>query len=334
LETIKEGHPEDTKSLHRLAQFHLDRDTPEKAADVFAEIVKRDPSDLIAVKGSKDATARASMRQGNWESKGGFRDMLKNEEESKSLENASRAGMTKEQTTAQLTLALGEYGENQNDLGLVRKIAGFYEKLEDWQNAHQFYAWAHHLSEGDSALERKASQMEERASDEMIAALQVELANLSGDEAAAKQAELDELVAARSVRLTDAARERVERNPTDPQLRFELGQHLYNSGEFTEAIPHLQRARNNPHIRTRSILMLGRCYDAKGMLDMAQSQLEEALSELVTMDNTKKEVLYALAMVAEKNGDKDKYLAALKEIYEADYGYLDVAHRVESSYGG
>ena len=37
-------------------------------------------------------------------------------------------------------------------------------------------------------------------------------------------------------------------------------------------------------------------------------------------------------MVYEKTGNQEKYLAALKEIYNADYGYRDVAQRVESSY--
>ena len=33
-------------------------------------------------------------------------------------------------------------------------------------------------------------------------------------------------------------------------------------------------------------------------------------------------------------GKKDEYLECMKQIYEVDYGYRDVAKRVESSYGG
>jgi len=36
--------------------------------------------------------------------------------------------------------------------------------------------------------------------------------------------------------------------------------------------------------------------------------------------------------VNQKMGKREQYLEALKEIYNADYGYKDVAHRVESSY--
>ena len=33
-------------------------------------------------------------------------------------------------------------------------------------------------------------------------------------------------------------------------------------------------------------------------------------------------------------GKKEEYLNCMKEIYESDYGYKDVAKRVEASYGG
>lgn len=99
-------------------------------------------------------------------------------------------------------------------------------------------------------------------------------------------------------------RQRVENNPTDPQTRFELGQALFDCGNYTEAIPELQRARNNPHIRIRAMLLLGKCYDAKNMHDMALRQLEEANKELIEMNDTKKEILYMIGLLYEKQGKK------------------------------
>jgi hypothetical protein len=101
---------------------------------------------------------------------------------------------------------------------------------------------------------------------------------------------------------------------------------------YTEAIPELQQAKGNPHIRIKAMLLLGRCFERKNMNDLSKSAFMEANKELTIMDNTKKEVLYELAQVCEKMGDKANSLEALKEIYNADYGYKDVAARVESSY--
>jgi hypothetical protein len=52
------------------------------------------------------------------------------------------------------------------------------------------------------------------------------------------------------------------------------------------------------------------------------------------MDATKKEIVYNLGLVYERVGNREKSLACMKQIYEADYGYKDVATRVESSYAG
>jgi hypothetical protein len=46
----------------------------------------------------------------------------------------------------------------------------------------------------------------------------------------------------------------------------------------------------------------------------------------------KKEIVYNLGLVYEQMGEAEKSIACMKQIYEADYGYKDVAPRVESSY--
>ena len=259
---------------------------------------------------------------------------MKSEEESAALESGARSGMTRDQLEQLLEVALAEYSQAQNNLAAVKKVASLYERKEDWANAASFFAWAYHLSNGDTALERKADQMDERRIEADIRDMEKRVVELGDSPEGSELAEqLRMLKLERLKKLTAEARERVDRNPTDPQLRFELGQHLYAAEEFSEAIPHLQRARNNPHLRTRAILLLGRCYEAKNMLDLAEQTLKEALAELTAMDGTKKEVLYTLAMVCEKMGKREDYLEHLKRIYEADYGYRDVAHRVESSYG-
>src|SRR5205814_6809596 len=136
----------------------------------------------------------------------------------------------------------------------------------------------------------------------------------------------------RAEMLIEEARKRIERNPTDLQFRFELGEHLMNAGHFRDALPELQRARQNANARLKAMNALGQCYRELGMFDLAAKQLEEAAREIATMDATKKEIVYNLGLVYERMGNREKSLACMKQIYEADYGYKDVATRVESSY--
>jgi hypothetical protein len=78
--------------------------------------------------------------------------------------------------------------------------------------------------------------------------------------------------------------------------------------------------------------LLGCCYSELEMLDLAVKQLEEASKEILSMDAMKKEMVYNLALVYERMGEQEKSVVCMKQIYEVDYGYKDVARRVESSY--
>ena len=143
---------------------------------------------------------------------------------------------------------------------------------------------------------------------------------------------LEEAKKQRAAILIDEARQRLDRNPTDLQLRYELGEHLTNAGEYRDALPELQRARQNPNARLKAMNLLGKCYRELGMLDLAAKQLEDAAREMLVMDAVKKEIVYNLGLVYEQMGDAENYIGAMKRIYETDYGYRDVAQRVESSY--
>ncbi|MEO5917415.1 MAG: tetratricopeptide repeat protein [Luteolibacter sp.] len=330
LETVRKGTPENAKLLHKLAEFYITRDQPLIASEVYNDIIKHHPTDGPAIKGSKDASARASMQKQKWDENADMRSLMKNTAEFEELEKASRTGLTREQLEERRDKVVEKYNLDPNHLATVKDLANLYEQLEDWHNSHTFYSWAHSLSNGDVALATKAAAMKDKALETDMKQLEV---------AAAADPDNEELKAALDARKADRiaeqvveAQKRVDQNPTDPQLRFELGTALYKSGDHSAAIPHLQQATRNPHIRTKVLLLLARTFRAKGMFDLAIKQLSDALADLIAMDNTKKEVLYEKGLIHTEMGDKESALDCFKQIYEVDYGYLDVAKRVESSY--
>jgi hypothetical protein len=330
LETIRRGSPENAKLLHKLASFYITREQPQLAAEVYNDIIKHHPTDGAAIKGSKDASARASMKKAKWDENANMRDLMKDSAQVEELEKASRTGLTQDQLEDRRDNIVEKYNEDPNNLATVKELATIYEQLEDWHNAHTFYHWAHSLSAGDVALSAKAAAMKDRAIDSDLKSL--------GAAAAAEPDNLElkvALAARRADRLAEQVQEaqrRVDQNPTDPQLRFELGTALYNSGDLSGAIPHLQQATRNPYIRTKVLLLLGLTFKAKGMFDLSIKQLTDALSDLHAMDHVKKEVLYEKGLIHGEMGDKASALDCFKQIYEVDYGYRDVAQRVESSY--
>jgi len=332
LETIRQTGPENTKLLHKLAEFYMNRDMPQQAEAVYNDIVKQDSTDIDAVKGAKDASARASMQKQKYGQDGDFKDNLKSTDEAKDLEKSSQTGMTQDQLEEKRDRLLEKYEENQNDLVTAKELGTVYESLEDWENSHAFFEWAFSLSNNDNSLRQKAAYMKDKLEEYKIS--QMELEVTADPESEEKRQMLEEMKSTRVSKQVEEAQRRVEMNPTDPQNRYELGLALLNAGEHSDAIPHLQQATRSPHIRTRVLLVLARCFDAKGMGDLAIKQLEDANADLQVMDSTKKEVLYELGEVSRKYGNPDKALLCFKEIYEVDYGYRDVAQRVEDSYSG
>ncbi len=330
LETVRKGSPENAKLLHKLAEFYITREQPMLASEVYNDIIKHHPTDGPAIKGSKDSSARASMQKQKWDENADMRSLMRNSAENEELEKASRTGLTREQLEDRRDKVVERYNLDPNHLSTAKDLAGLYEQLEDWHNAHTFYSWAHTLSNGDVALATKAGAMKDRA-------LETDLKNLEAGVAADPtnvelKAALDARRADRIAEQVQEAQKRVDQNPTDPQLRFDLGTALYNAGDHSAAIPHLQQATRNPHIRTKVLLLLGRTFRAKGMFDISIKQLSDALADLVAMDNTKKEILYEKGLIHTEMGDKVSALDCFKQIYEVDYGYRDVANRVESSY--
>jgi tetratricopeptide (TPR) repeat protein len=332
LETVRQGYPDHLKLMHKLAEFYLTHSRSMKAAEVYRDIIKHHPTDSAAIKGDKDATARASMEKQNWSEDSTMRDLMRNKEESEEIEKQSRSGLTRDQLEERLAALAADYARDQNNLKVVKEMAGVYERLEDWENAHAYFDWAFTLSNGDVALRTKAGLMQDRLKEKELHDLEARAAENPDDPEV--KAILDERRLSRTREAIESARARVEQNPTDPLVRFELGRALFNAGEFSDAIPQLQQAKRNPHIQSKVLLLLGRTFKAKGMLDMGVKQLETALEDLVGMDATKKEVLYEKGLLHQEMGDQAAAIECFKEIYEVDYGYRDVAQRVESSYGG
>jgi predicted Zn-dependent protease len=335
LRTLLEEDPRDVKVLHELGRLYHDMGQSEQEVEVYNRITSIQPMDAQAVRLGKDASARASMTGGGWTQAESYRDLIKDKELAVSLEQQSRMKLTGESLDQQIAETYAQHEAEPQSVDLAKKLGALNEAKADVESAIAWYQYAADLTEGsDSGLLRKVSDLKMRRTEGEIAAHEEFLSSHQpGDEMYTIR--MTELKAAREKRaelLIDEARKRLERNPTDLQLRFELGGYLVSAGKFREALPELQRARQNPNARLKAMNLLGRCYRELGMLDLSMKQLEDAAKEILAMDAMKKEIVYNLGLVYEQMGEKEKSLHCMKQIYEADYGYKDVAERVESSY--
>ncbi|HEV2994368.1 MAG TPA: tetratricopeptide repeat protein [Chthoniobacterales bacterium] len=335
LRTLLEEHPRDVKVLHQLGRLYHQMGENDQEVEVYNRISEIDPLDAEAVRLGKDASARASMTTGGWTQAESYRDLIKDKEAAVSLEQQSRMHLSGESLDRQIAETYARHQAEPQNVDLARRLATLHEQNDDIESAIAWHQYAADLTSGsDAGLVRKVSDLKIKRAEREIAKHEEFLATYGAhDEVYREKAE--ELAAAKKKRaemLIGEARKRLERNPTDLQLRFELGEHLINAGQHREALPELQRARQNPNARLKAMNLLGLCYRELGMLDLAMKQLEDAAKEILSMDAMKKEIVYNLGLVYEQTGEREKSLNCMKKIYEADYGYKDVAERVESSY--
>jgi tetratricopeptide (TPR) repeat protein len=335
LQTLLEENPRDVKLLHELGLLYHQTGQSDEAVEIYNRITEIDPLDAAALRLGKDASARASMATGGWTQAESYRELIKDKDAAISLEQQSRMQLSGEALDRQIAELEAQQQAKPQNADLARRLGALREQKDDIESAIKWYQRAVELTgSSDPGLIRKLSNLKMRGAERDIAAHEEFLAGHTKKDAAhAKRSE--ELQAAKKKRagiLIEEVKKRLERNPTDLQLRFELGEHCVNAQRFREAVPELQRARQNPNARLKAMNLLGVCYCELGMLDLAMKQFEDAAREIVTMDPMKKEIVYNLGIVYEKMGEGEKSLNCMKQIYEADYGYRDVAERVESSY--
>jgi tetratricopeptide (TPR) repeat protein len=339
-ETTLEGNPKDKVQLNRYASFCMERDEngkprdPSRAVELYNKLLAINPNDMVAMKGSKDASASQSVQQGGWEVADSYRDLIKNKEEAVSLEQQSRVVKSDEMIDSQIAELSAAVQAEPQSVDKSRKVAELYEQKGDLENSLEWYRYVLGLSGGaDTTISRKISDLQLHQIDDAFTAREEYLAASPDDpEAPRYREEMEELRKQRASFVLAEARERVDRNPTDLIAHFDLGVALMDAGEPQDAIGHFQRARMNPSIRLKAMGKLGQCYVARNMNDLAAKTLSDAVTELVGMDSVKKDLLYNLGTVYESMGDQEKAVECFKQIYEVDYNYRDVAQLVESSY--
>jgi tetratricopeptide (TPR) repeat protein len=331
----------DKATLHTLAQAYMAAQQPTKAINTYEKILEIDARDGDALSGLRNAEAARSHE--NWagaekKAKEGdeksFRDALKSEEESGQLEQEGKVVKSADAIQEQIELVYQKLQEEPNNLNHPKKIAALSEQRNDYAQAVQWYQYAFDLGgKVDSALEKHIGDLRLKLAEKELRDLRDQLAATTDAE---QQAAIQTAIDTKTKDYNDAklslAEARVRAQPNEGEFRYELGSALFAVGEYKRATAELQESLKQPSVRYQALNLLGLSFMKRGMLDFAANRLTLAQSELLPMDDMKKEVTYNLGLVYEASKDEAKALDEWKKIYEVDMSYRDVAARVEASY--
>ena len=335
LQTLLEEDANDSSVLHELGELYRQLGETDKEVQAYNRIMQLVPSDSVAARLYKDALANASIKASGWNQAQSYDNLIKNNEAADSSDQDDRLVMNPESLDEQIRETLARHQSDARSVTLARRLGDLYGLKEDLENAFAWYQYAGDLTNhSDASLTQKISDLSKKCLDREIAEHERFLATHGPEEPLiGERSEMLILAKKRRVELLlNDARRRRDLNPADHELLLDLGEQLFHAGQFREALPELQQARQNPSTRLKAMSLLGRCYRELGMLDLAAQQFEKAAEEIQPTDAMRKEILYNLGLVYELLGEGDKSIATMKQIYEVEYGYRDVAYRVESSY--
>lgn len=323
LEVARDNGVKDIKNLEFLAQLYQDNGRMHDAREAYETLVRLKPSDPEMVRKLKDATALDTVQRGNWEGATSYRDVMKDAKEATLLEQQAKAVKSTSDMDALAVELFAKIEREPQNVNYKRSLADIYLKSDRFEEALKILDEAQKTTGGaDPQVDRMISLVKIARLDK-----EAEVARAAGNETAlaAKLKEKEEFL------FSDAA-DRVNRYPNDLQFKYEFGILLYERDMINEAIQQFQRAQQNPQRRIRCFYYLALCFKKKQQFDIAAEQMEKAASELHLMDDTKKDVLYELGSLYDQMGKPEKAVGLYKEIYAVDFGFKDVASKIERAY--
>jgi len=336
-ETMVEGRPNDKAFLNTMALAYMKMKEYEKAMSTYQRILDADPRDGDALSGRKNAEAAHASKTGNWEAaekEGDFRTALKSKKESEALEAGSKIVKSTEGIDAQIQLNYEKWQKEPTNPVHSKTIAQLYRDKDDFTTSVLWFEEAFKAGGSiDSSLEKLIGDLKlKQVNQELQQLREAHAQQTDPDTQAQYQAAIDQKEKdVNDVRLFQAEA-RVKAQPNEGEFRYELGNALFKIGQYKRATEELQLSLKQPSVRYQALNMMGMSFMKRNMLDFAIKQLSLAKSELLGMDEIKKEIVYNLGLAYDAAKQPEKALDQYKEIYEHDMSYRDVAQRVEDSY--
>lgn len=332
MEFARQRHPGNLRVMRKLAELLYLQGAYDKAVRVLNDVVTAKPDDREASDRLRRMTAEAHLKKSRMEDVSSYREALKDEGQAKALEQEQRVIRSEDERGDEVDRLKKEAEQHPDDPVAHMKLGDALLTFERYTEAEAAFRKAFEISRKYQAREKMGTahlrQMEKAEKDLYRVA----------EEGGQDPALLGRANEAKRKRLEFAVKEfefRRKQHPTDLNLAWQLGQYymdLDGDENTQKAIQQFQQAMNSANLRTRSQMMLGRCFARNPKtLDMAKEQFEKAL-ERVEDTNTDigKSLMYELGDVQEKLGNKAEALRWYKKIFSVDAAYRDVAKKIQA----
>ncbi len=319
---------EDLPVLKTLADLYIKQDSPLKAIEAYEKITQAEPENIEAHETLGNLYAQTRY----FDKAIGEYERVADLDPKKVATYETLGNLYIREGKSELAIQKFEkmISLNPENVEVYKTLGELYTKRRDFDRAEGMYKKALELSPEDHALPIRLREIEAIHLSEMVKSYE---ASLKKDSKNKEIREKLEEAKRKSFDLEILNREeKLERDPQNLIVRFELGTLYRKKGEIDKALKEFQLAVNDPHTQAQCLNMIGLCFEDKEMLDLACAQFEKGVESIKGMTEDKKDILYNLGRVYEKMEEVDKAIQVYKRVYEVDINYRDVSKKIEDAY--
>jgi tetratricopeptide (TPR) repeat protein len=325
LESVAAQGLEDVHYLRHLAHaYELTQDF-ERAINCWEKVRKLAPSDDEAIKKIRGLQASATISRAN------LSDAIRRSGEQQAdsaalpaeIEELKRQAMSPEERLRK------QIGEEPTRVGLYLELADLLKRALKLEDAEKLLAQGIRANPDEELLREAYADVQISRLQRARMGWQKRLRDVPDDpDATSKMAQLDTMLLDYQIK---EHRRRAQIRPDDLHNRFALGQALARASRWDEAIAEYQKARNDPGLRVQALLQTGIVFERKALPKLAERNLQEALKLIDSDDTALFNLLhYRLGRVAEAQSDFKAAEEHYNEVAANDFGYEDVARRLEA----
>lgn len=290
----------DEKTWRRLAEGYESIEAMGKAAGIYRMLYAKWPRpeyEHRIISTESQPTSPIGVRES-------FRDFVRDEEETRRLEESGRIPKSGEDyihRAKEREEELLAAGTPQKRVQILAEIARDYTRAGDTERAREQYGKILEIDANNAPAVEALLKMDMAAAPDRQKAVETGIAGYE-----------------RLLKI----------EPTNPEFGFELGKLLLEAGEYHRAILSFQKASRHPNFKRRARMELAECFFHQELYGLAAKEYEEVLADTGTEEGERMEARYALADCHFRMNDLKEAFALFGEVYRKQADFKDVSERV------
>jgi len=229
---------------------------------------------------------------------------MKDSAEQNKLELLNKQGMTRDQMEALLAELYIDYNQDNSNLTTVKNIAGVLEKMEEFEQALVYYNSGVYPEPMPTwPCSARSKLLTDKVQDLKIVALERDVeASPDAPDVEQRRADLAEIKRQRGMKAVGRGQAARGAQSDRQGLSLRPGPGLLQRRHVWRGHPRASAGPPEPEPAHQGPPDAWQVLREKNMNDLAVNAFSDAVKDIAVMDNTKKELLYDLAMVYDKTG--------------------------------